>query len=404
MTGLADCAALLACVGILQCVLGLVAVWWFAWAKRRGGASEPRVRPPVTILRPLCGNEPFLAEALASCFAQDYPDFQIVFGIQDPADPALAVLERVRQDFPDRDIHVVVDPTMHGPNRKVSNLINMLPFARHEVLVISDSDLHLPPFYLDSLVAELEKPAAGLVTTLYVGVPPHRKSWAAVLGATQINHQFLPGVLLSRAMGRQDCLGSTAMFRRDTLERTGGFPALVQLLAEDNVLGQRIRDLGLTIELAGVVPSATVPEPSFGPLWQHEIRWTRTIRALAPLSLCASTMQYPLFWSAGAFALSGGASWAGALFIASWLVRAICAKAIDRALHARLARRAPPTPFRLFPVRDLLSVIEIAASFWVDQVTWRGHRMRATGVVTHPVGALGALGGARDSEQLAPEL
>jgi ceramide glucosyltransferase len=287
---------------------------------------------------------------------------------------------------------VVVDPAMHGPNRKVSNLINMLPFARHDILVISDSDLHLPSHYLDSLMIEMEKPGAGLVTSLYVGLPASPGSWAAVLGATQINHQFLPGVLLSRAMGRQDCLGSTAMFRRDTLERTGGFPALLQLLAEDNVLGQRVRDLGLTIELADVVPSATVPEPTFMPLWRHEIRWTRTIRELAPLSLCASTMQYPLFWSLVAVALSGGAVWSMALFLVSWFVRAACARGIDGALADRLVRPAVATPLRLLPVRDLLSVIEIVASFWVDEVTWRGHRMAAGGVAPasggHPVAAL----------------
>ncbi len=397
MTALAHAAALLACVGILQCGLGLVAVRWFARRGRRGASVDiaqygPRSRPPVTILKPLCGGEPFLDEALLSCFSQSYPEFQIVFGVQDPADPALIVLERVRRGFPDRDVHVVVDPAMHGPNRKVSNLINMLPFARHDILVISDSDLHLPSHYLDSLMIEMEKPGAGLVTSLYVGLPASPGSWAAVLGATQINHQFLPGVLLSRAMGRQDCLGSTAMFRRDTLERTGGFPALLQLLAEDNVLGQRVRDLGLTIELADVVPSATVPEPTFMPLWRHEIRWTRTIRELAPLSLCASTMQYPLFWSLVAVALSGGAVWSMALFLVSWFVRAACARGIDGALADRLVRPAVATPLRLLPVRDLLSVIEIVASFWVDEVTWRGHRMAAGGVAPasggHPVAAL----------------
>jgi ceramide glucosyltransferase len=275
---------------------------------------------------------------------------------------------------------------MHGPNRKVSNLINMLPFARHDILVISDSDLHLPSHYLDSLMVEMEKPGAGLVTSLYVGLPATPGSWAALLGATQINHQFLPGVLLSRAMGRQDCLGSTAMFRRETLERTGGFPALLQLLAEDNVLGQRVRDLGLTIELADVVPSATVPEPSFRPLWRHEIRWTRTIRELAPLSLCASTMQYPLFWSVIAVALSGGAMWSMALFLVSWFARAACAMGIDAALGGRLLRPTVATPLRLLPVRDLLSVVEIVASFWVDEVTWRGHRMAAGGVASAVAG------------------
>ena len=364
-----------------------MAVRRFARPDRSRPSTVPTQYPPVTILKPLCGNEPLLEEALESCFSQAYPEFQIVFGLQDPADPALAVVERLRSRFPDCDIRIVIDSTMHGPNRKVSNLINMLPFARHEILVISDSDLHLPTNYLNRLVTALEHPGVGLVTSLYIGVPSAPKGWAAALGATQISHQFLPGVLLSRAMGRQDCLGSTAMLRRDTLERTGGLQALVHLLAEDNVLGQRVRALGLSIELADIVPAATVPEPSFAPLWHHEIRWTRTIRELAPVSLCASTLQYPLFWSMLAVLLSGLAPWSLALFFVSWSMRAACARGIDKALRACVGRRAFATPLWLLPLRDILSVAEIAASFWVDEVTWRGHKMGASGAVTMPAAA-----------------
>ena len=383
---LADVVALLACAGVMQCFLGLAAVRRFARPVNAVPNAAPSRRPAVTILKPLCGNEPLLEQALESCFVQAYPDFQIVFGVQNPADPALAVVERLRQRFPDRDIAVVVDSTMHGPNRKVSNLINMLPKARHEILVISDSDLHLPLNYLDSLVTELEKPGTGLVTSLYIGVPPARQGWAAALGATQISHCFLPGVLLSRALGRQDCLGSTAMFRSETLERIGGFQPLAQLLAEDNVLGQRVRSLGLSVRLTDIVPAATVPEPSFGPLWHHEIRWTRTIRELAPLSLCASTLQYPLFWSALAMVLTGGAPWSVGLFLASWAARAGCARSIDAALRHRVGRPAFPTPLWLLPLRDILSVVEIVASFWIDEVTWRGHKLGARATAKAPVG------------------
>jgi ceramide glucosyltransferase len=300
----------------------------------------------------------------------------------------LAVVEAVRTRFPARDVQIVIDSALHGPNRKVSNLINMLPLAKHEVLVISDSDLHLPVNYLDSLSAELEKPGTGLVTSLYIGLPSGPGGWAAALGATQISHYFLPGVLMSRAMGREDCLGSTAMFRRGTLERVGGFQGLVHLLAEDNVLGQRVRELGLSVSLAGIVPAATVPEPSFGPLWRHEMRWARTIRELAPLSLCASTMQYPLFWAILAVALSGGAPWTIALFAVGWGVRAACAAGIDRALKLRVGRAAVATPAWLLPLRDMVSVAQIAACFWVDEVTWRGHKLGASGVASAPIDGL----------------
>src|SRR5271156_2814343 len=145
MIFIADLMATLACVGLLQCLAGIIVVRRFANA--RGWGALPADPPPVTILKPLCGDEPLLEEALVSCFQQNYPGFQIVFGIQNPKDPALAAVQRLRERFPARDVAVVVDPTPHGPNRKVANLINMLPSARHEILVISDSDLHLPPDY-----------------------------------------------------------------------------------------------------------------------------------------------------------------------------------------------------------------------------------------------------------------
>ena len=382
MTALAGAVAIVACLGLLQCIAGLIAVIRFAASPSR----PPAACPPITILKPLCGDEPMLEEALASCCTQAYPAFQIVFGIQDPADPALAVVQRLRQRFPACDMTVVVDSTPHGPNRKVANLINMLPSARHELLVISDSDLHVSPNYLERLVAAMEKPGAGLVTSLYTGLPPAERGWSAKLGATQISHIFLPGVLLSRAMGRQDCLGSTAMLWRDTLDRTGGLPALVQLLAEDNVLGQRVRALGLSIGVADTVPAATVPEPSFRALWVHEIRWTSTIRELAPLALGASSLQYPLFWAALAIGLSGGAEWSIALFAGGWAIRAVVTHMIDHALRRRVGRVASRTPFWLLPLRDILSVVEIGASYWVNQVVWRGHKMGANGSVTRPVG------------------
>jgi len=373
VTFVAGLTAFLACLALLQCLAGVWAAMRFAGA--RGHGVLPADPPPVTVLKPLCGDEPLLEEALTSCFAQDYPAFQIVFGIQNPNDPALGVLERVRLRFPDRDIAVVVDPTPHGPNRKVANLINMLPSAKHQIVVISDSDLHLPHNYLERLVVALEKPGAGLVTSLYIGVPPPGGSWAAKMGSTQISHCFLPGVLLSRALGREDCLGSTAMLTQDTLERIGGFPALSALLAEDNVMGQRVKALGLGVGLADTIPTATVPEPDLSALWQHEIRWTSTIRALAPVSLCGSTLQYPLFWALLAVLAGAGAGWTLVLFIAAWMVRWIAAGMIDGTLKPMVGRPAQPTPFWMLPFRDLLSVAEIATSFGVDEVVWRGHRL-----------------------------
>jgi ceramide glucosyltransferase len=383
---LATIAALFAGVGILQSWLGLWAVNRFAARAPDSCAALPHPLPAVTVLKPLCGDEPLLEAALESCFTQSYPDFQIVFGVQNAADPALVVVESLRRRYPERDITVVINSKIYGLNRKVSNLINMLPAARHDLLVISDSDLHLSPDYLDSLVAQLAKPGTGLVTALYVGIPREPAGLPAQLGVTQINHHFLPGVLLSRLMGREDCLGSTAMFTRDTLERIGGFAPLAQVLAEDNLLGQSVKNLGLSVALTHLVPSAMVPEPCLTSLWLHELRWTRTIRELAPCSLIASLLQYSLFWSLLAVLLAPATAWSAVLFLLAWATRALCAHLIDRQLRSRVGRKTAAINFWLLPLRDLLSVAEIAASFVVNHVTWRGHRMAADGVVTVPVG------------------
>ena len=165
------------------------------------------------------------------------------------------------------------------------------------------------------------------------------------------------------------------MLRRDTLEQIGGLRGLVQLLAEDNVMGQRVRNLGLSVALADTIPSATVPEPTLRSLWQHEIRWTSTIRALAPVSLSGSALQYPLFWALLAVLASGAAAPALILFGTAWAIRAIATRMIDTALRPLVGRPAFATPVWMLPLRDFLTIAEIATSFGVDEVIWRGHKM-----------------------------
>jgi len=364
--------AMLALIGLLQCVAGLVVVQRFV--KRMPQVASAHA--PITMLRPLCGDEPELEAAITSCFVQDYPRFQVVFGVARADDPAVVIAQMVRARFPDRPSVLVIDGTMHGTNRKVSNLINMLPKAEHDLLVICDSDLHLAPDYLASLAAEMREPGTGLVTALYTGLPCD-DGMCARLGATQISHQFLPGVLLSRALGRQDCLGSTTMLHRETLERIGGLAALASDLAEDNLMGQRVRALGLRVGIAATVATAMVPEADFRALWQHELRWTRTIRGVAPMAIASSVLQYPLFWAFLALLVPGNTNVGLALFGLIWLVRAATVHAIDRALVNRVGRATPPVGSWLLPIRDILSVIEVVASFMTSQVLWRGHKMRA---------------------------
>ena len=367
-TFLAGVFALIAVAGAVQCVAGLRALRQFGRLERAAAAA----RPGVTILKPLHGDEPLLELALESCCKQDYPLFQIVFGVQSPTDTALGVVERLRRRFPQVDMTVVIDRTTHGLNRKISNLINMLPEARHDVLVVADSDMHVAPDYLQSLVAALGEPGTGLVTTLYSGLPANA-TVAGRLGAAQINHSFLPGALMARSLGREDCLGATMALTRATLERVGGLLMLSDHLADDAVLGRLVQGLGLRVRLAGTVPATTVPETSLQALLQHELRWARTVKSLAPVGFVLSAMQYPLFWAAVAVGVSGGAGWTWLLFAAVWGVRIGVAGVIDRHFNIGSALTV-----WCLPLRDLLSMTVMIASYRTRRVAWRGQVLLAT--------------------------
>jgi ceramide glucosyltransferase len=395
--------AALAVVGLAQAGMGaaLVASWSAKAAHPRlsmGGSKESRGSSAfagsdaesgsITILKPLHGAEPMLEEALATLCVQDHPAYQIVFGVQSEADPAAAIARRLQARFPACDISLVIDATPHGANGKVSNLINMLPAAKHPVLAIADSDLHVRPDYLTHLLAALGRPGTGLVTTLYAGLPA-TDCLAARLGATQITHGFLPGALLARVLGRRDCLGATMVLTRETLARIGGLSALVDHLADDNALGRLVRGLGLDVRLAGTVPATTVPETTLGALWRHELRWARTIRALAPAPFAASVLQYPLFWAAIAILAAAGAAWALALFALAWIARALLARGINRSLAPLLPGVAFAAPVWLLPLRELMSVLVLAGGFTGSRVEWRGHAMQADGPVAVPPASAG---------------
>ncbi len=415
MAMLAGVAAVLAGIGLAEALVGSRLVASFA---RQSGGADPIFRPPVTLLKPLHGDEPLLAEALATLCRQDYPDWQIVFGVQDATDSAIGVVRRLQARFPSVDIELVIDPTLHGRNRKVGNLMNMMPAARHDLLVIADADVHVRSDYLNRLVAALQRPGVGLVTTLYAGLPAAatgvsaeasgpgvrsaRCSGAARrtatgrgviglparLGAMQITHGFLPGAVVARALGRQDCLGATMCLRRRDLESIGGLQALVDHLADDNVLGRRINALGSSVALADTVSLTTVPESSFSALFRHELRWARTIRALEPAGFAASVIQYPLAWALLTVLLTGGATWSVGFFLLAWMLRAVAALSVDRALAPLWTRQARSVgndqaavafccPIWLLPLRDMFSVAVMAASYGGRKVHWRGHGLHA---------------------------
>ena len=369
---LAMLAGLLALAGIVQCVAG----WWLvARFARTPAPPVPAFLPHVLLLKPLHGDEALLEQALATACAQDYPHLRIVCGIQNPADPATAVVKRLRARFPARDIALVVDPTPHGPNRKIANLINMLAavpdLAPDEIVVIADSDIHAAPDWLRLVVATLAKPGTGLATTLYTGLAA-ASGMVARLGSTGITHSFLPGALLARALGRQDCLGATMALRAATLAEIGGFAALSVHLADDNELGRLVRARGQAVALAPTVPATTVGETTLPDLLGHELRWARTNRGLVPVTFALSSIQYPIAWAVLALALCAE-PWAAALVLLAWAVRALAAAGIDRALGSMAtAPRPTSVPMALLPLRDLMSLVLVAAAYAGRRVRWRG--------------------------------
>lgn len=361
------------CAGVATAGLVQAGAGLFALFRHQGGYPLPvGPRAPVTVLKPLHGDEPLLEQALATFCAQDYPVVQIVFGVQDPADPALLTVARLVARFPNVDMAVVIDSTPHGPNHKIANVINMFGAAKHDTLVIADSDIHAAPDYLQHLTDTLAQPGVGLVTTLYAGLPA-TPSVAGAMGASQINHSFLPGALLARAMGRQDCLGATMALTRQTLLNVGGLQALSHHLADDAVLGRLVAERGLTVALAATIPQTTIPEARIGPLLEHELRWARTIRSLAPVGFALSIMQFPIVWAALAVAFAGGEAWAWAVFAIAWSGRAAFACGMDRMLGVT----SHPLALWWMPARDLLSVAVIAASYRTNRVAWRGQTLRA---------------------------
>jgi ceramide glucosyltransferase len=348
-------------------VVALTAV--LVWHARKA-ATIPRVLPPVTVLKPLCGAEPGLYEHLRSFCLQDYPDYQIVFGMRDPADPALAVVRRLAEEFPQLPIEIVVNPQQHGSNCKISNLINMAARARHDVLVMADSDISVGPGYLATVTASLQHPRHGLVTCLYRGVPT-ASIWSR-LGAMYINEWYVPSVLLAHLFGfRGYAFGQTLCLRRETLQAIGGLPAIADHLADDNRLGELVRGLGLRIVLSPYMVEAQHHEPCLNSLARHELRWMRTTRVLRPRSSCFMFFSFSLPLAALGVLLAAGtpatAAWAWTLFGVTAAARV--------ALHFSQRPGSGVSLLAdawLLPLRDLLTCLVWCWSFVSYRVSWRG--------------------------------
>jgi ceramide glucosyltransferase len=365
--------SLLSAIGLISllvasgyALLALLAV--LIWQGRRGTGAA--AKPPVTVLKPLCGAEPGLYENLRSFCRQDYPEFQIVFGLCDRDDPALRAVERLVAEFPRLPIDVVVDPRQHGGNRKVSSLINMLGRARHDVLVIADSDACVGPDYLATVTAPLLDRKVGLVTCLYHGEPTER-IWSR-LGAMYVNEWYMPSVLLARLFGHEGyASGQTLCMRRETLQGIGGLRTIADHLADDYRLGELIRALGLRIVLSPYVPRAEHHEPTLDLLVRHELRWMRTLRILRPRSFSLIFFGFSLPLAVLGLLLCAVAGSPGRL---AWMLfeLTIVARVALHFAHRLRGERPLLADFWLLPARDLLLCWVWWRTFFTSRITWRG--------------------------------
>lgn len=351
-------------------------------AFQRQVAASCTFQPPVTLLKPVCGLDTGLYENFRSFCCQDYPQYQIVFGVHDAADPAVPVIERLIAEFPKIDIALIVDNGVAGANLKVSNLDNMHRAAKHDFLVIADSDMRVGEKYLAAVVAPFADSQVGAVTCLYKGTPA--KGLPSLLASMFINEWFVPSVLVSASIREiRFCFGATMAVRRHLLDMIGGFKALSHYLADDYMLGKLVSAHGFKVALSSYVVENVVLQKTFKHLFQHELRWARTVRTVEPLGHAFSFIMYgvPLAF-VGALMVDLTFDW-------EWFEVGLIALAVSLRAWMHLAvRRKLGLPkdrsLWLVPLRDMLCFAVWGASLLARRVEWRGRTfvVRPDGLIT----------------------
>lgn len=344
-----------------------------AATRRFLGRSRPPQEghtPPVTILKPLKGPGLELAANLETFCRQDYPEYQIVFGVEDASDPAVEVVRSLMRRFPDRDITLSVGHE-DGANRKVASLVHMMQHARHDVLVLSDADIRVRPDYLRTLVAPLADPAVGLTTCLYRG--------RAVLGLPSlveslfINTDFLPMVLMAQWVQRfRYAYGASTAFRREALDGIGGFEALRDHLADDYLLGNRIADAGWRLLLLPYLVETVLDSRTMNDVWRHQLRWARTYRVCQPFGWFVSLVIHTMLWGVAAVFATGGSA-------VGWLALFAAVTARLGSLRVILGMVGDTATVRdlwLVPLKDLAYSAVWVSSWLGRDVIWSRQRLR----------------------------
>jgi len=382
--------------------LGLSVWQWLA--ARRFPLHQPvptaKQLPPVTLLKPLHGCDAYTWTCLHSWLAQDYPGpLQILFGVKEADDPVCAVVQELIADFPQHDARLVICPQSLGPNPKVSTLMQLEPLIGAasgratllspslgdrsvalpaRAIVISDADVKVPPGYLREAMTILQRDGVGLVNSFYrFANPQNRAMW---LEASAVNCDFWSQVCQSNSIRPMKfALGAAMTLHADTLQQIGGFQALVEYIADDNRLGRLVSDTGQRVVLTNVVVDCHHAPMNFRQVWDHQVRWARTIRACEPVPYFFSVLALPSLWAGQLVAWSivlepsYPLSWALAIGVPSILMRAATASANWRQLMGY------PLPMRrreMVSDKDHLGFLWWLLAFLGNTITWRGRRHR----------------------------
>lgn len=334
--------------------------------RQRVQAAPSGTQPPITILKPLYGDEPLLYENLRSFCEQIYPRYQVIFGARNANDPALAIAGRLINDLPGHDLLAVVTADANAANPKIANLVGMLPSAKYDMLVIADSDIRTGPGYLAAIASSFDEPDVGAVTCLYGGTPSH--DLAAQLGTLFVNDRFIPSVLVATALEPLTyCFGATMAVRREVLQQIGGLEMLSGNLGDDYVLGRLVTNAGYRVGLCPYVVQTTITDKDLAAVWRHQLRWQRTIKASRPAGFAGSFITYSLPLAAIAALVARSPVTAGATVSAALTLRFM--------LHGEARKTFAPhvrPPEWLVAASDFFSLATWAASFFTDDVTWRG--------------------------------
>ena len=335
---------------------------------RRARPTHKEYRPSVTLIKPVCGLEKDLYKNLSSACAQNYPDYEIVFALQNSEDPALKIVERIRADHPQSRVRILVDSSSAGPNGRLCNILNATKTAKGAVLVYSDSDMFLTPNYLQDIVAPLADPEIGVSCTLYRA---HQAGnlWES-LELLSLNAEFVPSLIFATTTGTAiACPGASQAIRRETLEKIGGLESMADSLVEDLELGRSIIAAGLKIAIGRHVAATGVDLNGWRPWWRHQVYWDQNTRAACPIGFFFTFLVrgVPLAALYSLVVLIGGVIEVEILLV-TITIRLIAAASSCLFLGDREGLRA----LWLLPLRDLAGAATWAASFLQRKVYWKG--------------------------------